>query len=132
MSYSFRNTFKKDENTFIEDRGYLHTMQRGDPDFATLETFFADVPVGSTTRRNFSTDDFIVEDGDTVSTQYKANRVAEIDAELQRLEADYLQPRTLSDLSLAEVPPAAAERKRLFEEKAVPLRVERAALVKKA
>ena len=40
MSYNFAHTYKQNNDTYVEDRGYLHTISRGDPDFETVDTYF--------------------------------------------------------------------------------------------
>lgn len=46
MPYSFRNTFKKDADTFIEDRGDDFIVARGDELFDILEVEFTELSVG--------------------------------------------------------------------------------------
>ena len=49
MSYAFRNTFRQDIDTFIEDRGYPRAVRRGDADFGAVEQHFASmIAVGQT------------------------------------------------------------------------------------
>jgi hypothetical protein len=64
MSYSFRTTYRQDEDTYVEDRGYAHAVKRGDADFATLDKEFGSIlSVGQTATRNSDGDGWAVEDG---------------------------------------------------------------------
>lgn len=49
MSYAFRNTYRQDNDTYIEDRGYPHAVARGDEGFDGLDRQFGSmIAVGQT------------------------------------------------------------------------------------
>lgn len=40
MKYSFANTYRQDADTYYEDRGYLHKVSKGDPNFDVVDAYF--------------------------------------------------------------------------------------------
>lgn len=64
MSYPFRTTFRQDNDTYIEDRGYPHAVKRGDADFDTLDSEFGSIlSIGQTALRDSEGNGWSVEDG---------------------------------------------------------------------
>jgi|GEM_PF-5014496 len=81
MSYSFRTTYRQDNDTYIEDRGYPHAVKRGDDDFATLDNEFGSIlSVGQTARRDSEDAGWEVIDGFPMLELAKQNKLAEINA----------------------------------------------------
>lgn len=87
MSYAFRNTYRQDVDTFVEDRGYPHAVHRGDADFVTLEQQFAPmIAVGQTAMHGQGEGIWEVVDGSPMldaakAAKQEALRQAWLDAE---------------------------------------------------
>jgi len=79
MSYAFRTTYRQDAETYVEDRGYAHTVTKGQASFATLDAEFGKIlAVGQTARRNSEGDGWEVVDGFPLLDSVKAVKLAEI------------------------------------------------------
>lgn len=76
--YNFRNTYRLDENTFVEDRGTPFYVRRGDDLFATLEKEFAGLPVGYTAKHGTEAGFWDYEQGWPALEEAKAEKLAEI------------------------------------------------------
>lgn len=78
MNKAFRTTYRQDENTYIEDRGYAHTVAKGDDGFAELDAEFGKLlRPGQTAIRETGGDDWEVREGfpllENLKTAYLAN-----------------------------------------------------------
>ena len=79
MSYAFRTTYRQNAETYVEDRGYAHTVTKGQASFATLDAEFGKIlAVGQTARRNSEGDGWEVVDGFPLLDSVKAVKLAEI------------------------------------------------------
>ena len=76
--YAFRNTYKLDQDTFVEDRGAPFYVRRGDELFNTLAQKFADLPVGYNAKRGSEGDYWDYEAGWPALEEAKSAKLAEI------------------------------------------------------
>lgn len=76
--YSFRNTYKLDQDTFVEDRGAPFYVRRGEELFGTLAQKFADLPVGYNAKRGSEGDNWEYEAGWPALEEAKLEKLAEI------------------------------------------------------
>lgn len=87
MSYRFRNTFRQDASTFVEDRGYPHIVAEGDDLYGMLLAKFGEIlEPGQTAVRSAGGEDWDVVDGcpmleDARARKLEALRKAWLDAE---------------------------------------------------
>lgn len=74
MSYSFRETYKQDNDTYVENRGYAYTIRRGDAEFRTVDAQFGNMlQIGQTAVKN-ADDGFEVIDGFPLLESCKADK----------------------------------------------------------
>lgn len=77
MSYPFRTTYKQDSDTYIEDRGYAHTIKRGDADFDVVDTKFGNLlTIGKTAQPSMEGDGWEVIDGFPLLERIQAQELA--------------------------------------------------------
>lgn len=89
MSKTFRTTYRQDENTYVEDRGYAHTVAKGDAGYADLDAEFGKIlKPGQTAIRENGGDGWEVRDGFPLLENLKVSYLANLkDAQL-RAEAN--------------------------------------------
>ena len=108
MEYAFANTYKKDADAYVEDRGFLRTISRGGEDFDALDAQFGTMlQTGQTAVHN----DYLeweVVDGDAITPVY-----AEPLAKSLRAKRDALLAQT--DYLLMPDYPIEPERKEAME-----------------
>lgn len=92
MEYSFANTYKKDADTYIEDRGFLRTVSRGDADFDKLESQFGEMLSAGQSAIHNDYMEWEVVDGFPAKEAYDNAEAKRLRAERDRLLAgtDYL------------------------------------------
>lgn len=79
MSYRFRNTFRQDASTFVEDRGYPFTVAEGDELYGTLLAEFGGLlEPGQTAVHDASGDGWDVVDGFPLLEDARVRRLAEL------------------------------------------------------
>ena len=76
--YAFRNTYKLDQDTFVEDRGAPFYVRRGDELFNTLLQKFPELPVGYNAKRGSEGDYWEYEAGWPALEEAKSAKLAEI------------------------------------------------------
>ena len=88
MSYSFRTTYRQDEDTYVEDRGYAHVVKRGEEGFSDLEFEFGKIlAIGQTARRDSEGTGWEVVDGFPLLELAKQSKMAEINAGFDAMTA---------------------------------------------
>ena len=93
MPYSFANTYRKDADTYVEDRGFLRTVSHGDADFETVDAQFGSMlQPGQTAVHSTDGEGWEVVDGDAVTPVYAEPLAKALRAKRDALlaETDYL------------------------------------------
>ena len=79
MSYRFRNTFRQDAATFVEDRGFPYVVAEGSDLYGTLLAEFGEVlEPGQTAVRDASGDGWDVVDGFPMLEDARVRKLAEL------------------------------------------------------
>lgn len=79
MSKAFRTTYRQDEDTYVEDRGYAHAVARGDEGFAELDAEFGKILApGQTAIRESGGNGWEVRDGFPLLENLKASYLASL------------------------------------------------------
>lgn len=79
--YAFRTTSKLDQDTYLEDRGFLHVVRREDADFQFVDYKFGTMlNPGQTAQRSSGEDDWEVIDGIPAMEYAKTEKLKELNA----------------------------------------------------
>ena len=87
MSYPFRTTFRQDSGTYIEDRGYPHSVRQGDAGWEEVDAEFGTIlAIGQTAVRSADDEGWDVQNGcpmleDARARRLEALRTAWLEAE---------------------------------------------------
>ena len=89
MSYRFRNTFRQDAATFVEDRGFPHIVAEGDELYGTLLAEFGEIlEPGQTAVRSADGEGWDVVDGFPLLEEVRARRLEALRKAWLAAEAD--------------------------------------------
>ncbi len=89
MSYRFRNTFRQDASTFVEDRGFPYVVAEGSELYGTLFAEFGELlEPGQTAVRDASGDGWEVVDGSPLLEDARLRKLAELRKLWLSAEAD--------------------------------------------
>ena len=92
MEYAFANTYKQDADAYVEDRGFLRTVSRGDADFEIVDAHFGSMlQTGQTAVHNDYLEWEMV-DGDAITSVYAEPLARSLRAKRDALlaQTDYL------------------------------------------
>lgn len=93
MEYAFANTYKKDADAYVEDRGFLRTVSRGGEDFDVVDAQFGEMlRPGQTAVHSADGEGWEVVDGDAVTPVYAEPLAKALRAKRDALlaQTDYL------------------------------------------